>query len=628
VTPAKPKKSKAQQFRGALPLLLELVRARRGLLLLGMLLMVLNRAAGLVTPTSVKFLVDDVIGKQRMELLAPLALAVFGATLIQGGTTFTLTQLLSKEGQRLIAELRRKVQEHVGRLPVAYYDANKSGMLVTRIMNDVEGVRNLIGTGLVEFVGGVLTALFSLVFLLRISALLTASALLFIAIFGLTLNRAFSHIRPIFRERSKINSEVAGRLTESLAGVRVVKGYHAEAQEARVFAGGVQRLLENVMKSLTAMSLMSLSATVLMGCVWAAIMFLGARQIFAGTLTLGGMMSFTAFLAFLVAPTFQVVGIGTQLTEALAGLDRTQEVLQEKPEDEEPRRTGRMEAVQGYISFENVSFAYDSGKPVLHDVSFDARPGTATALVGPSGSGKSTIISLIAAFHEPSAGKVVVDGVDLTTVRLDSYRTLLGVVLQDTFLFDGTIRENVAFARPQAPDAEVMDACRIARVDEFAEKFPSKYDTVVGERGVRLSGGQRQRVSIARAILANPRILILDEATSSLDSESEQAIQAGLAYLMEGRTTFVIAHRLSTIRRAEQILVVEEGRIRERGTHDSLYALGGRYYDLYTRQHGLDANLFLAPGEGDAVADGQQGPQRLRGAAPPSAASFLSGGVA
>jgi subfamily B ATP-binding cassette protein MsbA len=501
-------------------------------------------------------------------------------------------------------------------------------MLVTRIMNDVEGVRNLIGTGLVEFVGGVMTALFSLFFLLRISVLMTVSALLFIAIFGLILNRAFGHIRPIFRDRSKINSEVAGRLTESLSGVRVVKGYHAEAQEAHVFAGGVQRLLENVMKSLTAMSLMSLSATVLMGCVWGAIMFLGARQIFAGTLTLGGMMSFTAFLAFLVAPTFQVVGIGTQITEALAGLDRTQEVLREKPEDEEPRRTSRIGSVQGYVSFENVYFAYDSEKPVLHDVSFDARPGTATALVGPSGSGKSTMISLIAAFHEPSEGRVLVDGVDLTTVRLDSYRTQLGVVLQDTFLFDGSIRENVAFARPGASEEEVLDACRIAHVHEFAEKFPSKYDTIVGERGVRLSGGQRQRVSIARAILANPRILILDEATSSLDSESEQAIQAGLAYLMEGRTTFVIAHRLSTIRRAEQILVVEEGRIRERGTHESLYALGGRYFDLYTRQHGLDANLFLAPGEGDQVPDGQQGPQRLRGPAAPSAASFLSGGVA
>jgi subfamily B ATP-binding cassette protein MsbA len=627
VFPAKPKKSAVEQFRGAFPLIMELVRPRRALLVWGMLLMVINRAAGLVTPTSVKFLVDDIIGRHRVELLLPLVGAVFAATVIQGITSFTLTQLLSKEGQRLIAQLRRKVQEHVGRLPVSYYDANKSGMLVTRIMNDVEGVRNLIGTGLVEFAGGLLTALFSLAFLLRISVQLTVSALVFIAIFSLVLRKAFGHIRPIFRERSKINSEVAGRLTESLSGVRVVKGYHAEEQEARVFASGVQRLLDNVMRSLTAMSLMSLSATVLMGCVWAAIMFLGARQIFAGTMTLGGMMSFTAYLAFLVAPMFQVVGIGTQLTEALAGLDRTQEVLRENPEDEEPRRTGRIGTVHGDITFDDVTFSYDGAKPVLHGVSFEARPGTATALVGPSGSGKSTIISLIAAFHEPTQGVVRVDGVDLTTVRLDSYRTQLGVVLQDTFLFDGSIRENVAFARPSASEAEVLEACRIAHVHEFAEKFPQKYDTIVGERGVRLSGGQRQRVSIARAILANPRILILDEATSSLDSESEQAIQAGLSYLMEGRTTFVIAHRLSTIRRAEQILVVEDGRITERGTHESLYALGGRYYDLYTRQHGIDANLFLAPGEGDAIPEAQQG-ARVRGAAPPSAASFLSGGVA
>ena len=394
-----------------------------------------------------------------------------------------------------------------------------------------------------------------------------------------------------------------------------------------MFSAGVERLLQNVMRSLTAMSLMSLSATVLMGCVWSAIMFLGARQIFAHTMTLGDIMSFTAFLAFLVAPTFQIVGIGTQITEALAGLDRTQEVLHEKPEDEEPRRKHVMQPIRGYVSFENVDFGYEAGKPVLHDISFEARPGTATALVGPSGSGKSTIISLIAAFHEPDAGVVRVDGVDLTTVRLDSYRTQLGVVLQDTFLFDGTIRENVGFARPGASEEEILEACRIAHVHEFTGKFPLKYDTVVGERGVRLSGGQRQRVSIARAILADPRILILDEATSSLDSESEQAIQAGLSYLMEGRTTFVIAHRLSTIRRAEQILVIEDGRIRERGTHESLYALGGRYYDLYTRQHGLDANLFLAPGEGDEVPEAQQGP-RLRGPAGPSAASFLTGGVA
>jgi len=628
VTPGKSKKSKAEQFRGAMPLVKELVRPRRRLIWLGMLLMLINRGAGLVTPASVKFLVDDVVGKHHIQLLLPLVLAVFAATIVQGVTSFTLTQLLSVEGQKLIAELRRRVQAHVGRLPVAYYDANKSGMLVTRIMNDVEGVRNLIGTGLVEFVGGLVTAVFAFFFLMSISPLLTLSALGFMAIFGMTLRRAFAYIRPIFRERSKINSEVAGRLTESLAGVRVVKGYHAEQQEAQVFSGGVQRLLENVMKSLTATSLMTLSATVLMGLVWTVIMFLGARRIFAGTMTLGGLMSFTAFLAYLVSPVFQVLSIGTQLTDAMAGLDRTQEVLRERPEDEEPRRKLQLGPIRGLVEFENVHFAYQPDKPVLHDVSFVASPGTVTALVGPSGAGKSTIIGLVSAFHEPSQGVIRVDNVDLATVRLDSFRTQLGVVLQETFLFDGTIRENVAFSRPSATEEEILEACRIAHVHEFAERLPDKYDTVVGERGVKLSGGQRQRVSIARAILANPRILILDEATSSLDSESEHAIQQGLAYLMEGRTTFVIAHRLSTIRRADQILVVENGRIIERGTHESLYELRGRYFDLYTRQHGLDANLFLAPGEGDSIPEGPQMPPRTSGAAAPSAASLLRGGVA
>jgi subfamily B ATP-binding cassette protein MsbA len=455
-------------------------------------------------------------------------------------------------------------------------------------------------------------------------------ALLFIAAFAVGLSQAFRRIRPIFRERGKINAEVTGRLTESLAGVRVVKGYHAEAQEAGVFAGGVKRLLDNVLRSLTAISLMSLSATVLMGLVGATVMYLGARQILAGTLTLGGFMAFTAYLAFLVAPMFQVVGIGTQITEALAGLDRTQEVLHEKPEDEDPRRTEAIGTLHGYVSFEHVTFEYDAAKPVLHDVSFDSPPGTVTALVGPSGSGKSTIISLIAAFHEPTQGAVRVDGTDLSTVRLNAYRTQLGVVLQDTFLFDGTIRENVAFARLGASEEQVLAACRIARVDEFAEKLDKKYETIVGERGVKLSGGQRQRVSIARAILADPRILILDEATSSLDSESESAIQEGLAYLMKGRTTFVIAHRLSTIRRADQILVVEDGRIVERGTHESLYAARGRYYDLYTRQHGIDANLFLAPGEGGKEPESEEKPRIAAGvgAAPPTAASLLRGGIA
>ncbi len=622
-----PKKNTTDTLRSAWPLVLELVRPRRAMFALGLLLTLINSVCGIVLPGSTKFLIDNVITKHQTGLLVPLVAAVLVATLIQGATSYSLTQLLSKEAQRLIAEMRRRVQQHIGRLPVAYYDANKTGALVSRIMTDVEGVRNLVGTGLVEFVGGIMKALFSLAALVYISPLLTGLALLFIGAFSFGLNQAFRRIRPIFRERGKINAEVAGRLTESLAGVRVVKGYHAEAEEAKVFAGGVQRLLDNVLKSLTAISLMSLSATVLMGLVGATVMFLGARQIIAGTLTLGGFMSFTAFLAFLVAPMFQVVGIGTQLTEALAGLDRTQEVLHEKPEDEEPRRTSTMGPIQGFLTFERVSFAYDPGKLVLHEVSFASAPGTVTALVGPSGSGKSTIISLIAAFHEPTEGTILVDGGDLGTVRLDTYRTQLGVVLQDTFLFDGSIRENIAFARPAAAEDEVLAACRIARVDEFAEKFDKKYDTIVGERGVKLSGGQRQRVSIARAILANPRILILDEATSSLDSESEAAIQEGLAYLMKGRTTFVIAHRLSTIRRADQILVVEEGRILERGTHESLYALGGRYYDLYTRQHGIDANLFLAPGEGDKVEEGEAAPG-LRTAGPPTAASLLSGGIA
>ena len=627
VTPTILKKKSREHLRSALPLLKELVRPRRRLLSFGMALTLIKSVAGLALPASTKYLVDNVMLKHQVRLLTPLVLAVLAATIIQGVTSFTLTQLLSKEGQRLIAQLRRRVQEHVGRLPVAYYDANKAGVLVSRIMTDVEGVRNLIGTGLVEFLGGVLTALLSLIILLRTSALLTSTSLLFIATFSLVLNKAFTRIRPIFRERGKITAEVTGRLTESLAGVRVVKGYHAEAQEARVFAGGVQRLLENVFRSLTAISLMSLSATVLMGVVGAVVMFLGSRQVFAGTLTLGEFTMFTAFLAFLVAPVFQVVGIGTQLTEALAGLDRTQEVLHEKPEDGDTRRNRRIGSIQGVVSFQHVTFAYDEAKPVLHDVSFESRPGTATALVGPSGSGKSTIISLIAAFHAPTEGVVQVDGTDLSTVSLNAYRTQLGVVLQDTFLFDGTIRENVAFSRPGAAEEEILEACRIAHVDEFAERFDKQYDTIMGERGVKLSGGQRQRVSIARAILANPRILILDEATSSLDSESEAAIQAGLAYLMEGRTTFVIAHRLSTIRRAEQILVVEQGRIVERGTHQSLYDLGGRYYDLYTRQHGVDANLFLAPGEGDKVPEAEQ-KSGMAGAAQPTAASLLRGGVA
>jgi subfamily B ATP-binding cassette protein MsbA len=571
------------------------------LLLFGLLLIAISRVCGLVLPYSSKYLIDNVLSKQQYNLLTPLILAVVAATAIQGVTSFVLTQLLSKSAQRLISELRRRVQAHVGRLPISYYDSNKTGALVSRIMTDVEGVRNLVGTGLVEFVGGILTAVIALVILFRISALLTLLALGVIVAFGWVLKWAFSTLRPVFRERGKINAEVTGRLTESLGGVRVVKGYHAEQREENVFAAGVQRLLDNVLKSLTGTSLMSLSATMLMGVVGGLVMFFGARQIMAGTLTMGGFVTFTLMLGFMIAPVFQVVGIGTQLTEAVAGLERTQEIFAEQMEDADPARTVKLGPINGLVEFRDVSFEYEEGKPVLYEVSFESRPGTVTALVGSSGSGKSTIIGLIAAFYTPKEGKVLVDETDLSTVRLSSYRTQIGVVLQDSFLFDGTIRENIGFSRPDATEEEILHACRIARVDEFAERFADGYNTIVGERGVKLSGGQKQRVSIARAILANPRILILDEATSSLDSESEALIQQGLAFLMQGRTTFVIAHRLSTIRRADQILVIESGRILERGTHSELYEAHGRYRDLYDRQHGLEANLFLAPGEGDTV---------------------------
>ena len=595
---AKPKPDRSERLRALWPELEELVGPRRGLLAAGLVLIAINRVCGLVLPASTKFLIDDVIGRRRADLLAPLVGAVVAATFVQGVTSFGLTQMLSKAAQRLIAELRRKVQAHVGRLPIAYYDANKTGALVSRIMTDVEGVRNLVGTGLVELAGGLLTAVIALVLMLRISPGMTAVTLFSVIVFGFVLYRSFGTLRPIFRERGKINAEVTGRLTESLGGVRVVKGYHAEDREAAAFASGVGRLLANVLKTLTGLSILTLSSTVLLGIVGAAVMYVGARQILAGTLTVGGFFTYTMLLGFLVAPMFQVVSIGTQITEALAGLERTREVLRERPEDQDPNRTVALSTLRGEVVFEDVRFAYEPGKPVLLGLSFRSDPGTVTALVGPSGAGKSTIIGLVAAFHVPTSGRILVDGVSLATVRLETYRSQLGVVLQETFLFDGTIRENVAFSRPDATEAQVLEACRIARVDEFAESFPDGYDTVVGERGVKLSGGQRQRVSIARAILADPRILILDEATSSLDSESEALIQEGLSFLMRGRTTFVIAHRLSTIRRADQILVVEAGRIVERGTHGELYARRGRYREMYDRQHGLVTNLFLAPGEG------------------------------
>ena len=599
----KPQSKKKPELRKVLPEVWALVRPRRWILSLGLLLMIVNRVSGLVLPYSSRYLIDGVMHQHHIGLLPWIVGAVLVATSIQGVTSYALTQLLSKAAQRLIAELRVKVQQHVGRLPVAFYDANRSGTLVSRIMSDVEGVRNLIGTGLVDFLGGLLTAIIAFVVLMRISPVMTLLAFAVVIAFTIVLQFAFKTIRPIFRERARINADVTGRLTESLGGVRVVKGYHAEEREAGVFASGVQRLLENVIRTLTAQSVMSLASTVLLGLVGALVMYFGAHMVVAGKMTTGDYVEYILFLAYLIAPIVQVVAIGTQLTEAIAGLDRTSEILSEADEEQDPSRIVPLGPIRGEVEFRDVVFAYEPTKPVLHGVSLEAAPGTVTALVGPSGSGKSTIISLLCAFHKPDLGQVLVDGIDLATVRLGDYRTQLGVVLQESFLFDGTIRENVQFSRPLASEAEVLEACRIARVDEFAERFPEDYDTIVGERGVKLSGGQRQRISIARAILANPRILILDEATSSLDSESEAMIQEGLSYLMRGRTTFVIAHRLSTIRRADQILVVEDGRIVERGTHDELYANHGRYWDLYTRQHGLQANLFLAPGEGDSIPD-------------------------
>jgi ABC-type multidrug transport system fused ATPase/permease subunit len=594
------------QLKKVMPEVWALMRPRKWLIAGSFCLMVVNRLCSFVLPLSAKTLINKVMVGHDMHLLPKIIGAVAAATFVQGLTSYSLTQLLSTEGQRLISQLRMQVQSHIGRLPVAFYDENRTGTLVARIMTDVEGVRNLVGTGLLDFVGGILTAVIAFFLMIHLNARMTLLTFCIMAVFGLILQKAFKTIRPIFRERAKINAEVTGRLTESLGGVRVVKGYHAEASEAQVFAAGVKRLLDNVISSLTAQSLMTLSSTMVLGVVGGLIMYVGAHESAAHRLDVGGYVTFTMLLAFMIAPIAQLVSIGTQLTEALAGLDRTTEILNEREEDSEPARTYAAGTIRGDVAFDDVVFEYEAGKPVLHGISFESKPGTVTALVGSSGSGKSTIISLVCGFHTATSGRVLVDGKDLATIRLSSYREQLGVVLQETFLFDGTIRENVKFSRPAATEEQVLAACRIARVDEFAEKFPEGYDTVVGERGVKLSGGQRQRISIARAILADPRILILDEATSSLDSESEAMIQGGLNHLMEGRTTFVIAHRLSTIRRADQILVVEAGLIVERGTHESLYRLGGRYYDLYTRQHGLETNLFLAPGEGDKVEEEEE----------------------
>jgi len=557
---------------------------RRKLILLGLLLIVINRLAGLVMPGASKYLIDNAIADGDLELLNLILLVVAASVLLQASSSFFLTRLLSVEAQHLISILRGKVHRHVIYLPIRYFDNTKSGELVSRIMTDVEGVRNLVGTGLVQLVGGVLTAIVALILLIRIDPLLTLYVLLPLAIFGTISIKAFGFIRPVFRERGKINADVTGRLTESLGGVRVIKGFDAEPHEIEVFAKGVDRLFQNVKKSLTATSLVTSSATLLLGLAAVAIMGIGGSRIVEGRMTLGDFFAFSLYLGFLIAPIVQMSNIGSQMTEAFAGLDRTEELLQMARETDDPLRTEELQDLKGNISFETVSFSYSEGVEVLKDISFKAPAGTVTALVGSSGSGKSTIAGLSASFLSPTRGTVLIDGHDLSRATLDSYRSQLGVVLQDDFLFEGTIRENILFGRPEASQDTLETAIRAAHVFEFTERFDEGLETLIGERGVKLSGGQRQRVAIARALVADPRVLILDEATSNLDAESEIYIQESLKTLMKGRTTLVIAHRLSTIRQAHQILVVEEGQIVERGTHDELLKQEGRYHQLYTYQ--------------------------------------------
>ncbi|MDB4091210.1 ABC transporter ATP-binding protein/permease [Crocinitomicaceae bacterium] len=557
---------------------------RKKLIAIGLLLIVIKSLAGLVMPFITKELVDDVFPNQDLDLLYILLIYLASAITIQAITSFALTRLLSVEAQKLISELRAKVQRKLLKLPISFFDNNKSGALVSRVMSDVEGVRNLVGTGLVQLIGGSLTSILALFLLIKLNAMMTLVVLIPVAIFAVVMLKAFKYIRPIFKNRGKINAEVTGRLTETLNGVRVIKGFDAEEQESAIFEKGVERLYLNVKKSLTATAIITSSSTFLIGLASAGIMGLGGYYVMQNEMTTGEFFQFIFLLGLLVAPIVQMSNIGSQLTEALAGLDRTQELMTMEEENESDLRTVVLAQIEGDMIFDDVSFSYEKSKEVLHDISFEAPSGSVTALVGSSGSGKSTIAGLAATFLNPSKGKVTIDGIDLSTVNLSSYRSLLGVVLQDDFLYEGTIRENILFPRPDATEEELIEAVKGAYVNEFTDRFEDGLETVIGERGVKLSGGQKQRISIARALLANPRIIILDEATSNLDTESESFIQKSLSVLMKNRTTFVIAHRLSTIQQADQILVIEEGKIEERGKHDELIAKKGRYFDLFTYQ--------------------------------------------
>jgi len=557
---------------------------RRKLISIGLILIVISRLASLVIPWATKYLIDDVMGNKDLYMLKMILGAIFASIVVQAVTSYMLTKILSVEAQHLISVLRVKVQKQILRLPIRFFDNTKSGALVSRIMTDVEGVRNLVGTGLLQLVGGTLSAVICLFMLINISPIMTLLVLVPMAVFGVISFKAFSYIRPVFRERGQLNAEVTGRLTETLNGVRVIKGFNAEEQEIKTFEDGVEKLYLNVKKSLTSTSLLTSSATFLIGLATVGIMGLGGYYVINDSMTMGDLISFVLFLGFVTFPIVQMSNIGSQLTEAFAGLDRTEEIMNTAIEDDGTIRTIKVDEIKGEIVFNDVSFAYEEGKPVLKNINFTAPVGSVTALVGTSGSGKTTIAGLAATFLNPDSGMITVDGVDLTKISLNSYRSQLGVVLQDDFLFEGTIRENILFPRPNATEDELTKAVKGAFVHEFTDRFEKGLDTVIGERGVKLSGGQRQRIAIARAILANPRILILDEATSNLDTESESYIQESLRSLMSGRTTFVIAHRLSTIRQANQILVIENGEIEERGMHEELIEKKGRYFQLYTYQ--------------------------------------------